>query len=188
MAHSSVGDHGQVRGATVDLALGFKVKLDVEPGYRVYREGVRISEFADQAGVPVSTVRYYERIGLLGAPTRTGSGYRDYDDDSAIRLLFVSRARKLGLSCEQIAELLPVWGGTNCAGAHDRVTRLIDDKLAEIASRIEELTTFAAQLDGVRATLEASPPPPACRTDLSCCVPAGPTGFVPLELVTRQQS
>src|SRR5688572_16787533 len=94
MAHSSVGDHDQVRGATVDLALGFKVKLDVEPGYRVYREGVRISEFADQAGVPVSTVRYYERIGLLGAPTRTGSGYRDYDDESATRLLFVSRARR----------------------------------------------------------------------------------------------
>ena len=50
--------------------------------------------------------------------------------------------------------------------------RLIDDKQAEIAARIEELTAFAAQLDGVRASLEASPPPAACRTDLNCCVPA----------------
>ena len=71
--------------------------------------------------MPVSTVRYYERIGLMGTPARTGSGYRDYDDASATRLLFVSRARKLGLSCEQIAELLPAWGGTDCTSAHDRV-------------------------------------------------------------------
>jgi hypothetical protein len=53
-------------------------------------------------------------------------------------------------------------------------------------SRIDELTTFAAELDGVRAAVEASPPPLACRTDLTCCVPAGPTGFVPVEIVTRQ--
>ena len=133
--------------------------------------------------MPVSTVRYYERIGLMGTPARTGSGYRDYDDDSATRLLFVSRARRLGLSCEQIAELLPVWGGTDCASAHDRVVRLIDGKQAEIAARIEELTAFAAQLDGVRASLKASSPPPACRTDLNCCVPASDPAFVPVELV-----
>jgi DNA-binding transcriptional MerR regulator len=65
---------------------------------------VRISELADRVGVPTSTVRYYERIGLLYAPARTGSGYRAYDEDSATRLLFVTRARRLGLSCDQIAE------------------------------------------------------------------------------------
>ena len=119
----------------------------------------------------------------MGVPERAVSGYRDYDDDSAVRLLFVSRARRLGLSCEQIAELLPAWGGTDCASAHDRVVRLIDDKQAEIATRIEELTAFASQLSGVRVSLEASPPPAACRTDLSCCVPASDATFVPVELV-----
>jgi DNA-binding transcriptional MerR regulator len=149
---------------------------------------VRISEFADQAGVPVSTVRYYERIGLLGTPARTGSGYRDYDEDSATRLLFVSRARQLGLSCDQICELLPVWDGVNCQAAHHRVARLIDDKQAEIASRIEELTTFAAQLDSVRAALEEAPPPLACRTDLSCCMPSAASDFVPIEQLTHHRS
>ena len=139
-------------------------------------------------GVPTSTVRYYERIGLLGEPARTASGYRDYDEASATRLLFVSRARRLGLSCEQIAELLPVWGGVNCVSAHDKVIRLIDDKQAEVASRIAELTAFAAQLDNVRATLETSPPPPACRTDLMCCVPSGPAELVPVELVPRREA
>jgi len=141
---------------------------------------VRISELAERVGVPTSTVRYYERIGLLGPPARTGSGYRDYGEDSATLLLFVHRARSMGLSCEQIAELLPVWGGVDCLATHKRVRGLIDDKLAEIARRIVELREFAAALDQVRATLEAAPPPAACRTDLSCCVPSGPV-VVPIE-------
>lgn len=137
--------------------------------------------------MPTSTVRYYERIGLLGAPARTLSGYRDYDEDVGTRLLFVSRARSMGLTCEQIAKLLPVWGGADCTAARERVGLLIDEKQAEIAERITQLQDFAAQLDHVRTELEASPPPPACRTDLSCCVPAGPSSnYVPVELVTSR--
>src|SRR5262245_33815515 len=132
---------------------------------------VRISELADRVGVPTSTVRYYERIGLLAGPGRTPSGYRDYDDDAATRLLFIARARRMGLNCEQITELLPIWDGTNCGAAHERVGQLIAEKQAEIPERIAELEHFAAQLDEVRLLLDASPPPGACRTDLSCCVP-----------------
>jgi DNA-binding transcriptional MerR regulator len=147
---------------------------------------VRISELAERVGVPTSTVRYYERIGLLGPPARTSSGYRDYGEDGATRLVFVSRARKMGLSCEQIADLIPVWGGMNCGAAHERVGRLVQDKQAEIAERIAELEEFAAQLGAVQVALDASPPPQACRPDLSCCVPAGPSGEVPIQLVTTR--
>jgi DNA-binding transcriptional MerR regulator len=132
---------------------------------------VRISELADRVGVPASTVRYYERVGLVANPARTAAGYRDYDDDAAARLLFVTRARRMGLTCEQIAEVLPIWDGTKCAPAHEEVTRLVEAKRAEIAERIRELERFAQQLDDVHASLTESPPPDACRTDLSCCVP-----------------
>jgi DNA-binding transcriptional MerR regulator len=151
--------------------------LDLAPGFKAYGEWVRIAEFAAQVGVPTSTVRYYERVGLLDPPGRTPSGYRDYDDDAAARLLFISRARKMGLSCDQVSELLPVWAGTNCGAAHERVSQLVADKKADIAEQIAELRNFAAQLDLVSAALDASPAPDACRTDLSCCVPdagAGP--------------
>ena len=147
---------------------------------------MRISELADRVGVPTSTVRYYERIGLLGPAQRRSSGYRDYGEDQVTRLLFVSRARKMGLSCDQITDLMPIWGGTNCGAAHERVGQLILHKQTEIAERIAELRDFAAELDAVRAALEASPPPVACRTDLSCCVPVGPTGPVPIQLVTSR--
>jgi DNA-binding transcriptional MerR regulator len=146
---------------------------------------VRISQLADQVGVATSTVRYYERVGLLELPARTPSGYRDYDEGAAARLLFISRARTMGLSCEQIAELLPIWNGTDCAAAHERVGQLIEDKKAEIAERITELEHFAAQLDGVRAALETAPPPAACRTDLSCCVPEAGAGRGSIDLAPK---
>jgi DNA-binding transcriptional MerR regulator len=150
---------------------------------------VRISELADSVGVATSTVRYYERVGLLVPPARTTSGYRDYDDDAAARLLFVSRARRMGLTCDQITDLLPIWDGTNCAAAHERVGQLIDEKQTEIAERIAQLQEFAAQLDGVQAALSTAPPPPACRTDLSCCVPdAGTTRPVLVDLMPKSAS
>ena len=121
--------------------------LDLAPEFKVYRELVRISELAESVGVPSSTVRYYERVGLLAAPARTASGYRDYDDDAAARLLFITRSRRMGLSCEQITALLPVWAGMNCGAAQERVDQLVVEKQAEIADRIAELQQFAAQLD-----------------------------------------
>jgi len=132
---------------------------------------MRISELADQVGIPTSTVRYYERIGLLGAPARTASGYRDYDEESATRLLFIARSRRLGLSCEQITDLLPGWDGANCSSAHQRVRELVSERQAEIAAQIRELRALSIQLDGVQAQLEAAPPPTSCCSDLSCCVP-----------------
>ena len=146
---------------------------------------MRISELAESAGVPTSTVRYYERVGLMAHPIRTASGYRDYGDDEASRLLFITRARRMGLTCEQITSLIPVWDGTNCAGTQDRVGRLIEEKRAEVAQRIAELGQFAAQLDDVRAALEAEPPAQACRADLSCCVPESAGAPVAIELRPR---
>ena len=146
---------------------------------------MRISELADRVGVPTSTVRYYERVGLLTLPARSGSGYRDYDEDDATRLLFVTRARRMGLSCEQITALIPVWAGTNCGAAHDRVALLIAEKQSEIADRVAELRQFSAQLDAVRVSLDAESPPQACRADLTCCVPESAGVPVAIELSPR---
>ena len=149
---------------------------------------MRISELAEHVGIPTSTVRYYERIGLLPEPARTPSGYREYDDASAARLLFITRARHMGLSCEQIAEVLPIWDGVNCAAAQEQVTTLIELKRAEIRERIAELERFAEQLDDVRAELRESPPPAACRPDLSCCVPeTGASEPAPISLTPTRR-
>jgi len=130
-------------------------------------------------------VRYYERVGLLAQPDRTASGYRDYAEDAAARLLFIARARRMGLSCDQLTSLLPAWSSTSCGATQVRVIRLVEDKQAEVADRIAELQQLAAQLDDVRARLEAESPPSACRADLSCCVPESTGGPVAIELSRR---
>ena len=160
--------------------------LDLAPRCKVYRGDVRISELAGAAGVPTSTVRYYERVGLMALPERTASGYRDYGDEAAARLLFITRARHMGLSCEQITSLIPIWAGTNCSAAHERVGQLIDEKQAEIVDRIAELEEFSAQLDVVRTALDAESPPQACRSDLTCCVPESRAGPIVVALNARR--
>src|SRR5262245_56203703 len=162
--------------------------LDLAPGCKEYAFGVKISELAEQVGVPTSTVRYYERVGLLANPERTTSGYRDYDDGAANRLLFITRARRMGLTCEQIAEVLPIWDGVTCGPAHDQIARLVEDKRSEIAERIRELERFAEQLDEVGVALAATPPPTQCRTDLTCCVPeTSENNAIPVELAIRRR-
>lgn len=148
---------------------------------------MRISELAETVGIPTSTVRYYERIGLLAGPGRTTSGYRNYDDDAASRLLFVTRARRMGLSCEQVASLVGIWDGTHCQAASRRVAELIEEKKREVRDQIQELRRFGAQLGAVQRELEASPAPATCRTDLSCCVPAS-RGPVDVDVVSRRPS
>jgi DNA-binding transcriptional MerR regulator len=146
---------------------------------------VRIAELAERVGVPTSTVRYYERIGLLPPPARTPSGYRDYDDGAAAELLFITRGRRMGLSCEQLADVLPVWNGTNCAAAHTQVSEMVREKRTEIRERIAELERFDAQLEAVSVALDDAPPPAACRTDLSCCVPESGHGPVTVDLAAK---
>ncbi len=92
----------------------------------------------------------------------------------------------MGLSCEQITALIPVWAGTNCGAAHERVSLLVDQKQTEIAERIAELETFSAQLDAVRASLDAERLLAQCRNDLTCCVPESPGRPVAIELVPRR--
>jgi DNA-binding transcriptional MerR regulator len=150
---------------------------------------VKIAEVADQLGIAPSTVRYYERIGLVPSPPRTASGYRTYDDEAAARLLFVVRAKRIGLTLEQIAEVLPIWNGVNCAATHDEITRLINVKKAEVKERMDELQRFAEQLDDVRLALEDAPPPAACLPDLSCCVPeAGDGSTTPIRGMPTRRS
>ncbi len=65
-----------------------------------------ISDLARATGTKVETIRYYERIGLLPAPARTGGGQRTYAPDHLRRLAFVRRARDLGFGLDQARALL----------------------------------------------------------------------------------
>lgn len=147
-------------------------------------DGLKISELAGRVGVPTSTVRYYERVGLLPDPARSQSGYRVYDATAESRLLFISRAKRLGFSLEQISELVSIWDGATCAETKDRVVELVAEQRAGIAEQIADLEEFADQLEVLQHRLSDSPAPATCASDLSCCAPEL-TGAPVMMLSTR---
>lgn len=137
----------------------------------MHMDGVRISELAGAVGVAPSTVRYYERIGLVPEPERTASGYRVYSADAEARLRFIVRGKRLGLSLQQVGELLGVWGGTNCAATQEHLLQLLDEKQGQVSADIAELREFSGRLRAVQDQLAASPAPATCSPELDCCAP-----------------
>jgi MerR family copper efflux transcriptional regulator len=70
---------------------------------------LQIGEAARRSGVSAKMVRHYESLGLLPSVHRTESGYRQYTDSEVHTLQFIKRARELGFSMDEIAELVSLW-------------------------------------------------------------------------------
>jgi MerR family mercuric resistance operon transcriptional regulator len=96
-----------------------------------------IGQLARVAGVPVSTVRFYERRGLLKPDARTGSNYRAYSARTAERLKFIRAAQATGFSLKDIREMLALTDtqGPPC----DEVAALIQHRLDDVKQRLREL-------------------------------------------------
>ncbi|HBG31984.1 MAG TPA: heavy metal-responsive transcriptional regulator [Gammaproteobacteria bacterium] len=98
-----------------------------------------IGKAAKQAGVSIDAVRFYEREGLLHEAQRTMSGYRLFSTGDVDRLRFIRRAKALGFSLGQIAELLEL----NAAkGSRASVKRLAEKRLADLELKLRELTAL----------------------------------------------
>ncbi|GLQ55034.1 MerR family transcriptional regulator [Devosia nitrariae] len=103
-----------------------------------------IGDLAKATGTKVETIRYYERIGLLPEPGRTGSNYRSYDEEHLGRLSFVRRARDLGFSLDQVRELLGLADQTDrSCEAVDAIAR---QHLTEVERKIVDLTALRDEL------------------------------------------
>jgi DNA-binding transcriptional MerR regulator len=115
-----------------------------------------ISQLADRSGVPATTLRYYEDVGLLPAG-RTPAGYRSYGEDAVERLGFITAAKRLGLPLEEIAELLQVRADGSCAQVRDSLQPRLAARITEAEQRASELAAFIVTLHRARAHLDALP-------------------------------
>lgn len=106
-----------------------------------------IGEVADRSDVNVQTIRYYERRGLLPAPPRSSSGYRQYDAHNVVRIRFIKRAQALGFSLNDISELLDlrIDPSSNC----EEVLAHAEIKLRDIDEKIEALRRMRRSLDSL---------------------------------------
>jgi DNA-binding transcriptional MerR regulator len=107
---------------------------------------LKIGDVARLTGLPVRTIRYYERRGLLEPAARSDSGYRLYGAEDAARLEFIKRAKLLGLTLEEIRELVSLAVGCNEGEIVPRLEEVLDAKLEEMERKIAELSVFRENL------------------------------------------
>jgi len=114
---------------------------------------MNIGEASKLSGLPAKTIRYYESVGLIGAPQRSAAGYRDYDEVDLHRLRFIARSRALGFSVEEVRHLLTLYADRDRASADVKamVTQhieAIDRKVADLKAMRRALQTLAEQCHG----------------------------------------
>ena len=105
---------------------------------------VKIGELATATGLTAKTIRYYEGEGLIPDPPRTGSGYRAYTDADVRRLEFILKAKRLGLSLNEIKGILRLHDRSEPTCVHVRT--LLEEKMAQIETVIQDLLGFKEEL------------------------------------------
>jgi Hg(II)-responsive transcriptional regulator len=103
-----------------------------------------IGQIARRADVGVETVRFYERQGLLEQPDRRSSGYRQYTEDAVRRLQFIKRAKAVGFTLREIADLIALRLDPTTTRAE--VRKQAEGKLAAIDRKIDDLRRMRAAL------------------------------------------
>jgi DNA-binding transcriptional MerR regulator len=146
-------------------------------------ESLRVSELAEQAGVAPSTVRFYERAGLLSPARRAANGYRVFDESALDELAFISRAKGIGMSLEQIADLVATWPVGECRSLQARLRVFLAGRIGQVHKQLTELGKFERQLQAVLDRLSARDPGPEkcgkgciCETDLDLAGGEPPPG------------
>ncbi|MEX0624110.1 helix-turn-helix domain-containing protein [Saccharospirillum sp.] len=111
-----------------------------------------VGQLADRTGIKPVTIRYYEKIGILPAASRSESGYRLYSVEDHSKLLFIRRSRALGFSLGDIRELLSLADSQqeSCAGVDAKV----EQQLEQVRSRLKDLRAMEQELKRLSACCE----------------------------------
>ena len=109
---------------------------------------LQIGDLARRFDIPVETIRYYEREGLLSSPKRSAGNYRQYSEAHAQQLAFILNCRSLDMTQQEIRTLLSV--RTAPAGACSDVNELIDTHIVEVGQRIRALKRLLIELKTLR--------------------------------------
>ena len=105
---------------------------------------MNIGQAADASGVSAKMILYYEQIGLIRPPSRTGSNYRVYGSDEVHVLRFIRRARTLGFSIEETGALLALWQDKTRASGE--VRDIASEHISALETKIAELESMVGTL------------------------------------------
>jgi DNA-binding transcriptional MerR regulator len=125
----------------------------------------RVSELAELVGLPPSTLRFYDQVGLVPA-RRSASGYRLFDDQAVKRVGLITTGKRLGLPLEEIRELLGVWEDGLCRDVRERLRPMVLNQMAGAEQRAAEIDAYVERLREALAVIES--PAPAGRCAPGC--------------------
>ena len=134
-----------------------------------------ITDVARRADIPTSTLRYYDRLGLLSSTGRADNGYRQYDDRALDRLQFIARAKELGCSLDEIAMLLGTFDD-DCGDVQGTLRELVVGKIEAAQRRSAEMVALTAQLQQARHALNSEARSGPCGPDCACLEEARSAG------------
>ena len=117
-----------------------------------------VGQLAHATGVPAKTIRYYEQVGVLPVPRRSGAGYRHYSRHDVHRLLFIRRARALGLSLANLKALTAELDSGECLTMRPRLHALVTEQLRTVQQQIAEFQLLERQLAQVLQRLQTTAP------------------------------
>ncbi len=150
-------------------------------GVKNVARSLTVGQLARRAGTTAKAVRYYEDLGLLDPAPRADNSYRLYDARAIDRLLFIRRAKLLGLSLHEIRELVQ-GAPRGCCHLQRELEELLTRKIQECRQQIDDLTELQRSLEERLGTLKSdhsreevglSPLSPACA-----CLPVDPKEVV----------
>lgn len=106
--------------------------------------GLFAGQVAKDLGIGVQTLHYYEREGLIASPKRAENGYRIYDAALVDRVRFIRKAQSLGLTLEDVKEIVDLAdrGACPCGHVHSALT----SRLKEVDERLRELRSLRSDL------------------------------------------
>lgn len=124
------------------------------------RTTLTIGKLASAAGVGVETIRFYEREGLVPTPPREPSGYRQYPINAVARVMFIRRAKELGFTLKEIAELLElrVDPDKSCSD----VRRLAEAKIIDVKDKMADLARIKGALEQLAKACRGKGPTSEC--------------------------
>lgn len=111
---------------------------------------MRIQEAAETLGLTTETLRYYERVGLIGNVGRREGGQREYTDEVIGEARKVVALRRGGLSVEDLKKIKALLE----AGAKDEVSSFLGEKISECRARAKDAQNAARALKNMEEMMK----------------------------------